>query len=723
MAGNRSRRSSWRGAATALAAALLCAAPAARTCLAGPEPVLAVSDGAVETFARMEFRIGLEKEYANPFDAAEVALDVEIQTPGGRRLAVPAFYCQDYEWRALGEGERKSDWYYPLGLPGWRARFAPTEAGRHTCVALLKDADGTARSNAVAFECIASQGRGFLRVSAKDPRFMEFDDGTPFFAIGQNVAFMGVSQHVRINRVGEVFGKLARNGANYVRIWTGCDDWAMGLEARKSAWARTWSWKPPFAPIPGAEGDAGLQCVKISGQGASVRCSPSHPTALRPGARYVLSGAVMGEGRPGLQVKINSADLTGAVGETPAGRWRDFRGEFTTGEGELWLSGPTFRLAGAGTVWLKDLSLKEAGGEVELLWEADPNRPVLGDYNLVDCFMLDKVVEAAEEHGIYLQLCLLTRDLYMNKLGDASSAAYETAIRHARNLLRYAVGRWGCSTNVACWEYFNEMNPGLPTGRFYSETGQYLEQIDPYGHLRATSAWGDSPNDWRHPELDLPQMHWYLRPDKEGNWKDEVEAILAKATLLRKTVPDSKPAMFGECGLATQRWGQADEMKQDEELVHFHNMLWASALSGISSTGMFWWWEELDKRDAYGHYRPLALFLADVPFTTAGLAPTSAAASDERVRVVGLQGKDCACIWLLNRQATWFKSVVGGAAPERLDGVELRLSGLADGAYRVQWWDTWRAATLKQETARASGGELHLTVPPFARDVACKIMK
>jgi hypothetical protein len=45
------------------------------------------------------------------------------------------------------------------------------------------------------------------------------------------------------------------------------------------------------------------------------------------------------------------------------------------------------------------------------------------------------------------------------------------------------VARWGYSTSVAIWEYFNEINPNLPAGKFYTKLGEYLEQIDPYNHL------------------------------------------------------------------------------------------------------------------------------------------------------------------------------------------------------------------------------------------------
>jgi hypothetical protein len=142
------------------------------------------------------------------------------------------------------------------------------------------------------------------------------------------------------------------------------------------------------------------------------------------------------------------------------------------------------------------LSLREANGGTELLWEADVNRPALGQYNLADAFMLDSVLEAAETNGLYLQLCLLTRDLYMDRLQNDASPAYAQAIADARRLLRYAVARWGYSTHVAAWEYFNENNPNLPNARFYAEMAGALDLVDIYHHLRTSSAWSASPKEW-----------------------------------------------------------------------------------------------------------------------------------------------------------------------------------------------------------------------------------
>ena len=175
---------------------------------------------------------------------------------------------------------------------------------------------------------------------------------------------------------------------------------------------------------------------------------------------------------------------------------------------------------------------------------------------------------------------------------------------------------------MAAWEYFNEIDPHLPTDRFYDELGAYLEQIDVYRHLRTTSTWAPSPKDWKHPRLDIAQTHHYIRPADKEQGHDEVAVVLQRTELLREHAP-RRPVLLGEFGLAEDNWQRSAYMKQDAALVHFHNSLWASALSGASGTAMFWWWELLDPMDAYPQYSPLAKFMADVPLDS-GLEATGA---------------------------------------------------------------------------------------------------
>jgi hypothetical protein len=698
--------------------------------------VLEVLVPKVGQYEKTEFRIRMEREYQNPFDPEEVELSLHLTAPSGARIVLPAFFGQDYRRDAGPPTERRRDWFYPVGMPGWKARFAAAEPGQYSAVARRRDAQGTSDSNPVRFEVAPSARRGFVRASRQDPRFFAFDDGTPYFAIGHNHAFVGQGQYANLGRTEEIFAEIGKNGGNFLRIWVCCHDWATAIEARKSAWGRSWAWRPPIVPMPRREGDPRApKCVEIKGErGGALSVSPTHPLAAVPETRYVLSGKVRTEPGTMVEVLLGGKALGAPIQILPSqpaphstDGWLRFSREFTTGKGQYWIDSIAFRREGPAKAWLDGLSLREVDPASrkprgpELLWEADVNRSERGFYNPVDCFVVDKLVEAAAKTGIYLQLTILTRDLYMGSLKDPNSPEYQRAIADAQKLMRYAVARWGYSTHVAAWEYFNEIDPGLPTDRFYAEVGKHLEQIDPYRHLRTTSTWHPSPKDWKHPQLDIAQAHHYLRPDAKEGFKDEVDVLLKQTRSLLERTP-SKPAMMAEFGLAENNFQRSAYMKQDQELVHFHNAIWASALSGSAGTAAFWWWELLDQMGAYRHYRPLSAFLADVPWTTAGLREASATAT-KGLRIVGLQGRQCAYLWLFDPQACWWNVVVEKKTPPTVDGAAVEVRDLAPGAYRVEWWDTRTGHIVRTEHAAAEAGTIQAAAPPFARDLACKVVR
>jgi len=686
----------------------------------------------VRRWQKVEGIIDWPKTYVNPFDPEEVTVDVLITTPDGRQLVQPAFWMEDYAWRQMGR-QQGGEWFYPQGRAGWRVRFTPTQPGQYTAVVRVKDAAGQADSSPVSFTCADGPGHGFLRVSRIDPRFLAFDDGTPFFAIGQNLAFIGSSsQYFTLSGAIEAFHKLATQGANYLRIWTCCEDWALCIEGRKSAWGRSWAWRPPWidrpADIPppsfaassifaGVRGD---KLIPITEK--SLQPDPSHRVAVLPNTRYRLSLAVWSS-RPGvtLTVRIFGREVPFSIPEGDTGKWTILTADVISPVDAVWLGPVELALSGtsgmqSAAVYLAGVSLRDPATDRELLWEAEPGRPVLGRYNPVDAFMLDQLLAAAEKEGLYLQLCLLTRDLYMHRLQDPSSPEYAEAIADAKRTFRYAVARWGYSPHVAAWEYWNEMDPNLPTDRFYEELGQYLDEIDPYHHLRTTSTWGPSPKDCRHPHLEMAEVHYYLRPVDRGRIRDEVAAVIDRTAFLREHAP-SKPAIIGEFGLADDKWREDPQMPQDTELIHFHNSLWASLLSGLSGTTLFWWWDQLDRMNVYPHYAPVARFAQEIRFGREELR--AVVWEDERsgIRVMGLLGQRTSAFWLIRSNGTWL-SRVRGEAPPRKEPADVSLPGLAPGKYRVTWWDPWLGQPGETGTITISTAQNQVWTPAFERDIA-----
>lgn len=163
---------------------------------------------------RLELAVRLQAEYSNPFDPDDVALDAHFVPPSGKTHVVPGFLWHGFERKRVGGSERLS----PTGEYGWRIRYCPTEAGQYRYWLTLRDGDQEDHSDEASFQVTESQHHGFVRVAKKNPYAFEFDDGSPYFAIGENVCWPGGGGTYDYDNY---WAKLSAHGANYARLWIG----------------------------------------------------------------------------------------------------------------------------------------------------------------------------------------------------------------------------------------------------------------------------------------------------------------------------------------------------------------------------------------------------------------------------------------------------------------------------------------------------------------------
>ena len=73
----------------------------------------------------------------------------------------------------------------------------------------------------------AAEPKGFVRTSARDPRYLELDDGRPFIPIGLNICFerYATAEAEVLGKMDERFRNLAAQGGNFARIWAGVSFW------------------------------------------------------------------------------------------------------------------------------------------------------------------------------------------------------------------------------------------------------------------------------------------------------------------------------------------------------------------------------------------------------------------------------------------------------------------------------------------------------------------
>ncbi len=191
-----------------------------------PAPVQILAVGypkKVRAFERFEVTGQIAHRAANPFDPAQLDLRGEFRAPDGTRFEIPGFVTRDFERELVGGFEKVR----PLGALHWKVRFTPTETGRWRFRWRVTTPHGsdTTRWRGFKVRPAAADRHGFLRASPLDPRYLRFDDGTPYFAVGENLAWYDGRGTFAYD---DWFAKLAAQGVNYVRLWM--PSWAFGLE-------------------------------------------------------------------------------------------------------------------------------------------------------------------------------------------------------------------------------------------------------------------------------------------------------------------------------------------------------------------------------------------------------------------------------------------------------------------------------------------------------------
>ncbi len=202
---------------------LCCLTLALGSCIPGPL-VFAVQEASnVPLWGRLETWGFVFPTVPNPFDPSQIQVEGEFRAPDGSMLRLPGYVTRDYTRALVGGFEHLT----PRNGRYWRVRFTPTQEGawqwRWTATTLR----GTFRTpwRDFAVTPAAPTSHGLLRVSADDPRYLRFDDGTPWLAIGENVCWYDGRGTFSYD---DWFAKLAAQGVTFVRLWM--PSWAFALE-------------------------------------------------------------------------------------------------------------------------------------------------------------------------------------------------------------------------------------------------------------------------------------------------------------------------------------------------------------------------------------------------------------------------------------------------------------------------------------------------------------
>ena len=405
------------------------------------------------------------------------------------------------------------------------------------------------------------------------------------------------------------------------------------------------------------------------------------------------------------------------------------------------------------TRWLGSLS--QNGGNLARVWMASWSLGIewkdtgLGDYRKrqEQAWLLDQVFNLAEQDNVYILLSLLNHGAFSTSVnpewGDnpyntanggmlSEPTAFvtdPTARAMFQRRVRYIAARWGYSTHLFAWEWWNEVNfTGISDETlqpWMADMTHYLQQFDPYGHL-VTSSFSEGRRDplWQAPEVSFMQQHDYSNLDPAVEFADALSAF-------RKISPN-KPLLMGEHGLSAI--GEPANVDREAAKVHFHNGLWAAPFTGWAGSALAWNWNDfVDPAGLWPQYKALATFFAGEDL--APLKPGKAVMSDKTAIALSLQNATHALVWVRSQEFEEARAILGyekakGAgpalpdwtfAPPVLSALTLTVSGLNDGPYTARWFDPQTGRWQAQTSAPSADGKLVLAVPDFSRDLALQI--
>ena len=150
-------------------------------------------------------------EWQNPHNSQDIAVDLDILTPSGKRAKLPGYYVS-------GKSEELSHWQF---------KFTPTEVGTYSIAARVSDDEKTTKWSSKNFTTVKSSGKGFLR--ANDNWTLKYDNGELFRGLGENFAwesrdnddsrfFKALHENPRFN-YDDMLKSLSESGANIFRTW------------------------------------------------------------------------------------------------------------------------------------------------------------------------------------------------------------------------------------------------------------------------------------------------------------------------------------------------------------------------------------------------------------------------------------------------------------------------------------------------------------------------
>ncbi len=186
-----------------------------------------------------EFSFALEEWFRDPFDPKSVSVTGSVSTPSDSVHTVRGFYCEDFLFNKMEPDKTKT--LLPYGAPLFKIRYAPREPGPHEIAIRITVEGKTLSLPPVSFTAQPPPPtfRGNIRRDPENTDFLQWEDGTHFWALGLNVRspydlrYLKVAPYSKWENEGlplyeRLFATYEKAGIQVVEVWM--SSWWLALE-------------------------------------------------------------------------------------------------------------------------------------------------------------------------------------------------------------------------------------------------------------------------------------------------------------------------------------------------------------------------------------------------------------------------------------------------------------------------------------------------------------
>ena len=699
----------------------------------------------VARYAKHEISFQLSRQYTNPFDSKLISVEALFVEPSGRQVRVPGFYFQEYP-----EPNVRNDSTYKgnAGQACWKVRYAPREVGTHLGKLIATDPGGQAEIQLPPLNVTPSDNPGFIRCTTGTEARTVFDSGRMFMPIGECLWMPRTLEQFE-----KEFALYVQNGMNYFRFFTSRDsmfhfenssrpagqydlfilkqlDYLFDEIGRRGLYVmpclemfadfRVTQPYPYWAENPYNSKNGG-PCKSVSDFFVNPEAKRLYKNRLRYFiARYGYSPnlfclqlfaeanyienydmVAVRQWHQEMAAYLHSLDPYGHPVSTSMATWdSQDRHLFALPEIDLVLN--------------ENYNARDFAGEL-----AQENADILAEYRkpafLAEAGLTFESLGVSDESGLHIHNAIWANPL-SGGLG-VPSFWWGYYIREKKLL-----GHFKAFAAYIKGEDFTGLRP--ITARLTAGKGNkiYPDLIIPYPYIDPPGANGPQtiplPND-RFINRDLPNLlHiFHSRTTPEGSTNSAFNPITFLTDFADNGNLIIHPRWIG--GPTTS--AVCLQVRIDDKLVK------EIRYNGSPEAD----WNELLRRsreicvptsvDVPKGCHQIRLENNGTLVMSASLDFGNYLKSDvANLRVLGLGDSERAYLWIQNRDNTWWRNYLG-KKPRTIRKASITLTGMRDGPYDIQWWDTYQGRCTKRQRLKAHEGNLTLNIKDLEKDLACKI--